>query len=91
MSGEYIDRGAAMEIIKRTSGDYAAAWTEVRKLPAADVAPVVHGRWKHEVGDCWYCSACGIVWQVANGQTPERNDMRFCPCCGAKMDGGDEQ
>ena len=39
---DYISREAAMEIVKRTSGDYAAAFSEIRKLPAADVEPVVH-------------------------------------------------
>ena len=43
---DYISREAAMEIVKRTSGDYAAAFSEIRKLPTADVAPVVHGRWE---------------------------------------------
>ena len=37
---EYIERDAAMDIIRRTSGDYAAAFAEIRRLPAADVAPV---------------------------------------------------
>lgn len=36
---DYISREAAMEIVKRTSGDYAAAFSEIRKLPAADVDP----------------------------------------------------
>lgn len=38
---EYILKTAAMEIVRRTSGDYAAAFAAIRKLPAADVAPVV--------------------------------------------------
>ena len=47
---EYIERGTAMEITTRTCGDYAAAFAEIRKLPASDVAPVVHGEWllRHE-------------------------------------------
>lgn len=38
---EYIEREVALDIIKRTNGDYAAAWTEIQKLPGADVEPVV--------------------------------------------------
>lgn len=34
---EYIERTEALEITTRTCGDYAAAWSEIRKLPAADV------------------------------------------------------
>lgn len=46
---EYIDRTEALEITTRTCGDYATAWSEIRKLPAADVAPVV------KCQDCKYC------------------------------------
>lgn len=42
---EYIKREDALEITKRTSGDYATAFAEIRKIPAADVIPVVHGKW----------------------------------------------
>lgn len=45
---EYIRRAEALEITTRTCGDYAAAWSEIRKLPAADVTQVVHGRWLEE-------------------------------------------
>lgn len=89
--GEYIDRKAAMEIVKRTSGDYAAAWTEIRKLPAADVAPVRHGKWTYNDAyvlwaERYFCSECGR-------NTPPDGDYRYhftdyCPNCGAKMDGG---
>lgn len=41
MADEYIRRGDALEITTRTCGDYAAAWAEIRKLPAADVVEVV--------------------------------------------------
>lgn len=41
MADEYIGRAEALEITTRTCGDYAAAFAEIRKLPAADVAPVV--------------------------------------------------
>lgn len=41
MPEEYISREAALEITTRTCGDYAAAFAEIRKLPAADVAEVV--------------------------------------------------
>lgn len=34
---EYIEREAALEIIKRTSGDYTAAFSEVARHPAGDV------------------------------------------------------
>lgn len=36
MGADYIRRSDAMEITTRTCGDYAAAWSEIRKLPAID-------------------------------------------------------
>lgn len=88
MADEYIRRAEALEITTRTCGDYAAAYAEIRKLPAADVAPVRHGRWikdeffSDEVNNGEKCSQCGelIVWF---GNLP-----KYCPGCGALMDGG---
>lgn len=88
MPKEYIDREKAMEIVKRTSGDYAAAWSEIRQLPAADVAPVVHGEWvfddHDEYGKHYKCSRCGEGFITIVPRLPE-----YCHC-GAKMDGGKE-
>lgn len=58
-----------------------------QNLPAADVAPVVHGHFVHDgqlyVGglDWFHCSSCGRL--VAGAE--ERFD--YCPWCGARMDG----
>lgn len=38
---EYIDRNFALDVVKRTCGDYAAAFSEIAHAPAADVVPVV--------------------------------------------------
>ena len=82
---EYIKKVDALEIVKRTSGDYAAAFLEIRKLSAADVAPVVHGKWlkgTQDVDSCIKCSVCGIELDkyIIGGKMPE-----YC-LCGAKMD-----
>ena len=62
----------------------------IEDAPPADVAPVVHGRWvdrivdENEVIKPWmqryYCSECleGV----------SQSWFKFCPNCGAKMDGG---
>ena len=82
---EYIKREDALEITKRTSGDYATAFAEMRKIPAADVAPVVHGKWKSTeapfMSECEDCSVCGY-------RTDWGRRFNYCPNCGAKMDGG---
>ena len=59
--------------------------------PTVDAVEVVHGR---NIGDeeCdeWYrpicqCSICRGYWMM-----PQNEDAHFCPVCGAKMDGGNE-
>lgn len=57
--------------------------------PTIDAVPVVHGRWVQEDEDAWRCTCCGAFWTFIDGG-PEENDARFCPVCGAKMDGGAE-
>ena len=52
----------------------------VEKLPAADVAPVVHGRW---VNGC-QCSVCGDRHGPYNSR--HKPYYTYCPNCGAKMD-----
>lgn len=48
---DLISRSAAMDIVKRTSGDYAAAWAEIKHLPAVD--PV-------HAADACYCQECKL-------------------------------
>lgn len=55
-------------------------------IPAADVAPVVHGRWiekKTAAGRHFECSNCGAH---ENKHTAIKG--YYCWRCGAKMDGG---
>ena len=91
MADEYIRRAEALEITTRTCGDYAAAFAEIRKLPAADVAPVVHEKWLLDRWPSWphrECSRCKIMIP----RTKEVPDQywQYCPNCGARMDGGNE-
>jgi hypothetical protein len=80
------ERGGSMTALTRLERAYA----EIREMPAADVAEVVHGRWIKEdflsddVNNAEKCSQCGelIGWF---GNLPN-----YCPNCGAKMDGGED-
>ena len=63
-----------------------------RDTPAADVAPVVHGQW-YMLDDCanagLYCSACGR--RVHHEEFAYKKlKSKYCPHCGAKMDGAAE-
>ena len=64
-------------------------------LPAADVAPVVHGQWIIGVDNDDFdvkCSKCEWtdIFEVAGIAAVERiaKAMHYCPNCGARMDGG---
>ena len=64
--------------------------------PAADVAPVLHGEWLNIDGDYTFaaCSICETAYEVATEEEAEKGlwdafmcSYRYCPFCGAKMDG----
>lgn len=58
----------------------------IYEMPAADFAPVRHGRWEVEVGMNFYkernCPVCK--------KRIESNFWNYCPNCGAQMDLHDE-
>ena len=88
---EYIKREAAMEQCNRHS-DYTA-WSilnGIEAIPAADVAPVVHGRWvsvPHKLARV--CSACNRdePYKFADIDAIDAYVYDYCPNCGARMDG----
>lgn len=53
-------------------------------IPAADVAPVVHGRWVYHNFDT-ICSECRK--SAIFDEWEQQAETEFCPHCGAKMDG----
>lgn len=62
---------------------------DVDAIPAADVAPVRHGRWIKESDGGTRCSVCNKrVRDVTGGgdEPVDLSDMPYCPKCGAKMD-----
>lgn len=88
----YIRKMAMLEMAytMETETDAAVVLRMIDDAPAADVAPVVHGRWNGWHGDkmvaadeyrhyhYYSCNKCGIKSAVASN---------YCPSCGAKMDG----
>ena len=88
------ERGGSMTALTRLERAYA----EIREMPAADVAEVVHGQWEGEgdgyadgeiVLDVWYCSQCGYC--IDDGTDNPDCLPKYCPGCGAKMDGGEDR
>ena len=81
---EYIDREKYYAEVCRCNKEKCdKSKCPVWNAPAADVAPVVHGKWIHLSG-CDVCSVC-------NYKTGKHEVGRnFCPECGAKLDLEDE-
>lgn len=54
--------------------------------PAADVVPAVHGRWKYDNSvNFWKCSHCGVNAPLQGNFMQLKT--KYCPNCGARMDG----
>lgn len=90
---EYIERAAAVKsVLRMRRPENSVAQNrmlsmiqmDMLKLPAADVAPVVHGRWMHLGGDEWCCSACGFV--ITTEGSWDKPAKKCCEDCGAKED-----
>lgn len=97
---EYIIKETLQEKLNRKKAGpankrYTEGWNDailmvksiIHSEKAADVAPVRHGRWVQTkapfMNECEDCSACGYrtVWG---------HRYNYCPNCGAKMDGGND-
>ena len=91
---EYIKREAAIKVLRGKAvakyptsfymGLFAAS-NELDDIPAADVAPVRHGRWLYVDTDTeqfFLCNRC---------KKKEYWESNYCPNCGCLMDGGDDE
>ena len=88
---EYIEREYAIDAVLDVyydtpdidlSGEKFEA--AIRKIQAADVVPVRHGRWERTADGAALCTAC------KRKMNPSQYGYAFCSLCGAKMDGGAE-
>lgn len=99
---EYIERDALRQAVLESQHDnsHPRGWAHIAhdcehahfvamidRFPAADVAPVVHGRIVGSLEDGRYrrrFSCCGEdATMITQWAWP-----KYCPNCGAKMDGG---
>ena len=91
---EYIERKALRDALYDADAITMSGVKILNQFPAADVAPVRHGRWE-DSADEWFgtdvytCSKCRESYVLVEG-TPKENLWHYCPNCGAKMDGGAE-
>lgn len=86
---EYIEREAAEDAVGEAHLKGLNPLWELRDVPAADVVPVVHGRWEYDLPTIntygqLRCSICN--WWTLD--TSVDRSYSYCPNCGAKMGGG---
>ena len=87
-----VDLNSVIEQLENEWG-YEGIREDLYKLPTVDAVEVVHGRWERRVVDwsapySWKveCSNCGFyICGLGDAYL-----FKYCPNCGAKMDGGNE-
>lgn len=96
---EYITKEAAINAVENAPIElFQSEWEEIEEAintaPAADVMPVVHGKWIRphwrNSNYCCDCSECGGEAMHREYQWNKKGIYPICPNCGAKMDGGAE-
>lgn len=79
-----IDANALLETMKHSG---RPSYMLVQEAPTIEARPVVHGRWiAVKVPNEWdkgQCSVCKSIFSSSVWGT------KYCPNCGARMDGGD--
>ncbi len=95
----YIDADAALKRFEEMHGNesellncYNADWVVsfIETQPTADVQEVKHGKWFRTVPTTTksyrrICSLCGKIAYMIRAR------YTYCPWCGAKMDGGENE
>ena len=85
---DLISRNALLDAMPK---DDELLSVDVRRIicesPIIDAEPARHGRWVKSGYACgeseWTCTICGNKeWRTSTSR------LKFCPFCGAKMDGG---
>lgn len=110
---EYIEREIALSIHEPAKSNrcyqtdnlddaYGQGWDDalccLERLPAADVVPVVHGRWEEvdwveiENGGHEFIRTLDAALRCSNCRNCFKKELlwkrNYCPNCGARMDGG---
>lgn len=95
---EYINREALIDFCKKIIHDrwnettapvswshaYADFIDDINNQPAADVAPVKHGKWT-TIDGISRCSECGYI-PLYDNAIDDLFYSDYCPNCGARME-----
>lgn len=85
---EYVKKSTLYSLCGQRGITYLHV-SDIDNMPAADVAPIVYGKWiiPHWRNStyCAYCSVCGEEAQYGEYKGVQKY-YKFCPYCGAKID-----
>lgn len=83
----YIEREKVLaEYDRQHKGPPGGARKIIETFPAADVRPVVHGKWIMNDDSRTVCSLCGNVVAFVSHPDKRWDFGYFCPNCGAMME-----
>lgn len=102
---EYIEREIAKKAFQDMDSGRSDGWTTslspeeaadylaeyLDDIPAADVSPIKHGHWEYDKHFRFArCSECEAEFYICDlEEISGGNLVKYCPNCGAKMDGGE--
>lgn len=87
---EYINREEFIENLKKFAPEHYNALINqlITKQPTADVVEVKHGEWQEERWCDNFQHICSLCHSTVRAH-PQSVAYKYCPYCGAKMDGKD--
>lgn len=94
IDAELFSKNLMMQVYLADDEDFTKAFVKGMELvkkaeeetPTADVREVKHGHWARLGWDEWCCTCCGFVTTTEGSW--DKPAEKYCPECGAKMDGG---
>ena len=88
MAEKYVKLDDIIDTLEHEWG-YEGMREDLYNLPTADVVEMKHGEWKPidpESDVRFFCSECET--EISTSWDYDEAEMwKYCPCCGAKMDG----
>ena len=98
MKDDLIRRSDAIKAVRHISMEFVDADTRQKLIEAIPSADRPQGEWiygEHDVAMCdgYRCDRCGffVPWDYEHKSIDFINDYKFCPSCGARMKGADNE
>ena len=79
---ELRERALRGNIPLATSSEMMVRLVDIDAAPTVDAEPVMRGCWESDQAELWECSLCGKSVLEKEGWLG-----KYCPHCGARMDG----